>query len=68
MIHIYTSISTKILIVNGLTIQIKRQRLSEWIKNKRVTFVSSRWIWRVDYEKPMRTGHKEGEMQLNCFS
>jgi hypothetical protein len=24
-------------------------------------------VWRVDYEKPMRTGHKQGEMQLNCF-
>jgi hypothetical protein len=21
-------------------------------------------LWRVDYEKPMRTGHKQGEMQL----
>jgi hypothetical protein len=25
-------------------------------------------LWRVDYEKPMRTGHKQGEMQLNSFS
>jgi hypothetical protein len=25
-------------------------------------------LWRVDYEKPVRTGHKQGEMQLNCFS
>jgi hypothetical protein len=22
----------------------------------------------MDYEKPMRTGHKQGEMQLTCFS
>jgi hypothetical protein len=21
----------------------------------------------MDYEKPMRTGHKQGKMQLNCF-
>jgi hypothetical protein len=25
-------------------------------------------LWREDYEKPVRTGHKQGEMQLNCFS
>jgi hypothetical protein len=25
-------------------------------------------LWRADYEKPMRTGHKQGEMQLSCFS
>jgi hypothetical protein len=24
-------------------------------------------LWRSDYEKPMRTGHKQGEMRLNCF-
>jgi hypothetical protein len=24
-------------------------------------------VWRVDYEKPVRTGNKQGEMQLNCF-
>jgi hypothetical protein len=24
-------------------------------------------VWRADYEMPMRTGHKKGEMQLNCF-
>jgi hypothetical protein len=27
----------------------------------------SRLLWTVDYEKPMRTGHKEGKMQLNSF-
>jgi hypothetical protein len=26
-----------------------------------------RKLWRADYEKPMRTGHKQGEIQLNCF-
>jgi hypothetical protein len=25
-------------------------------------------VWRVDFEKPVRTGHKQGEMKLNCFS
>jgi hypothetical protein len=25
-------------------------------------------MWRADYEKPMRTGHKQGETQLSCFS
>jgi hypothetical protein len=25
-------------------------------------------VWRVDYKKPMRTGHKQGKMQLSCFS
>jgi hypothetical protein len=24
-------------------------------------------VWRVDYEKPMRTGCKQDEMRLNCF-
>jgi hypothetical protein len=24
-------------------------------------------VWRVDYEKPMRTGCKQGEMNFNCF-
>jgi hypothetical protein len=27
----------------------------------------ARELWRADCEKPMRTGHKQGEMQLNCF-
>jgi hypothetical protein len=26
------------------------------------------YMWRADSEKPMRTGQKQGEMQLNCFS
>jgi hypothetical protein len=25
-------------------------------------------LWITDYEKPMRTGHKQGEMQLSCIS
>jgi hypothetical protein len=25
-------------------------------------------LWRMDYEKPMRTGYKQGEMRLTCFS
>jgi hypothetical protein len=25
-------------------------------------------MWRVDYEKPMRTGHKQVELELSCFS
>jgi hypothetical protein len=25
-------------------------------------------LWRAGYEKPMRTGQKQGKMQLNCFS
>jgi hypothetical protein len=26
------------------------------------------YVWRADYGKPMRTGHKQGEMQITCFS
>jgi hypothetical protein len=29
---------------------------------------AERAVWRVDYGKPMRTGHKQGEMRLTCFS
>jgi hypothetical protein len=25
-------------------------------------------MWRVDYEKPLRTGHKQGKMQFTSFS
>jgi hypothetical protein len=25
------------------------------------------YLWRADCEKPMSTGHKQGEMQLDCF-
>jgi hypothetical protein len=25
-------------------------------------------VWRADYGKPMRIGHKQGKMRLTCFS
>jgi hypothetical protein len=30
--------------------------------------ICGHWLWRMDYKKPMRTGHKQGKMQLTCFS
>jgi hypothetical protein len=51
----------------------KRRQKQNTTGNKSTTLVETMIkhktkLWRADSEKPMRTGHKKGEMQLSCFS
>jgi hypothetical protein len=39
--------------------------LTECLEEDRIFLVP---VWGANYEKPMKTGYKQGEMRLTCFS
>jgi hypothetical protein len=62
------------VILGGLTMSFLVKRSTQQPSVSLSHFVQHNFMfshgsmWRVDYEKPMRTGHRQGEMQLSCFS